>query len=214
MLNKEKIKAFAELSAKMEKIENTEYIKEKGLTEEDVNEIKKLFNEEAEKLKGDFKDYVLYKLEERQKEKILSVGIEEEIKRLQELKKPHDNRIKRIDSWLECLMGHFKLDKVETALGSLKYWNSQVLWVSDRLNDELPETFLELFPEKLLKKTVNIDLEQEGMEEKLKEIGVEIIPSLGNKNDIKAWLKTLKEEELEAVKEFMEIRQKKTFKIS
>ncbi len=213
MITAEKIKLFAEVTAKIEKYDNPEYIKERWLTEEDLAEIKKGLNDEIDTLKEDFQDYVLHKFQERQEEKILSVGIEEEIKRLQDLKKPHDNRIKNIDKWLEYLMGHFQLDKVETALWTLKYGKSQVLWISDRLNTELPEEFLKLFPEDLLKKTANIDLEQEGMEEKLKKIGVEIIPSLGNKNDIKSWLKTLKKEELKAVKEFVEIRQSKTFKI-
>lgn len=213
MITQEKIKLFAEVSAKKENYDNPAFIKERWYSEEDVVEIKKGLDEEINSLKDDFNDYVLYKMEERQKENIMSVGIEEEIKRLQELKKPHDDKIKGIDSRLEYLMWFFAFDKVETALGKLSYRHSSALWVSEKLNEWLPEELLGLLPAELLKKAADVDLNQEGMEEKLKKIGVEIIPSLGNKNDIKARLKTLDEKELKRVKEFLEIRENRKFKI-
>jgi len=206
------MKNFQELMLTISQLNDSDFIKEQGLSEDDIKEIRSNFEKEKENYRADFKEYAVYKLQQRQENQILMDWTEEEISRLTKLQGWYETNIKSTDRRLESLMHTFGLEELLTPIWKLKFTNSKKLWVSDDLAHWLPEDLLGIIPVEFLKYKLEDDID-DVLSKKLIEAWCTVSKWLWSKALITAWIKSLDDETVKELSQHIQIRENKNFKI-
>jgi len=125
------IKSLADIMHTMQQLEDPEFLTEQWLTEEDVGVVKKELEDQMEPYKAEVQSYIEYKLTERQEHVILSRWISDQITTLAERMKVEDNKIKKIDSWIDYLCKFAGLTGLKTPVAEIKYTGWDKMKVED-----------------------------------------------------------------------------------
>lgn len=121
------IKSLADIMHTMQQLEDQEFLTEQWLTQEDVASVRKELEDQMEPYKAEVQSYIEYKLTERQDHVILSSWIGDQIKTLSERKQIEDNKIKKIDWWIDYLCKFAGITWLKTPVAEIKYtWGDKM----------------------------------------------------------------------------------------
>lgn len=143
------ITSLRELMQMVEDLQDPNYLAANGiLLEEAPDMIEELRNELA-KYSDQVQDYIEWILRKRMEKHILSNGIADQIKTLQERKQKEDRAIDNDDKRLDFVCRSAGIDKLKTPVGEISYYGGEKMKVIDEsvLPEELKIRSFTIVPE-------------------------------------------------------------------
>lgn len=131
------VNSLADIMNTFKQLEDPEFINEQWITPEDINTVKEELTKKMEQYKSEVQEYIEYKLTERQEHVILYSGISDHITTLAKRMNIEDNKIKKIDSWIDYLCKFAGITELKTPVAEIKYTGWDKMKVTD--NTLLPE---------------------------------------------------------------------------
>lgn len=180
----ENIKSLAEVISTFEQLDSPEFLQEQWLSEEDALSVRDELKLQIENYKSEIQSYIEYKLWERQEHVILWKGIADQIMILADRMKAEENKVRKIDSWIDYLCQIAGITGLKTPLAEIKYTGWDKMKVED----------VTVLPEELRSYTYKAE-DKEYLKWVLISAGIEIEEIPWNLNDIKKRYKTLSEEQ-------------------
>lgn len=135
----EQIKDLASALHLLGQLEESEYLEANNISPEEVAVFKAEITEQIKNYQDQVKEYINYKLKERQELLLPVAGIEAEIERLQTLKEWMLKKCEKIKQWVDYLLRTFGIAKMQTDLHQLSYLASHSVVFTDV--DQIPEKF-------------------------------------------------------------------------
>ena len=133
----------------LEQLEDPEYLEANGISEDEAADFKAYAQEQIAGYQAQAKEYIEWKLRQRQDLMMYLPWVEAEIERLQELKKQYKNKVESWDKWIDYLLKTFGIDKMKTEINELSYRKSEAVIFTDE--EAIPAEF------KKEKLTISID---------------------------------------------------------
>lgn len=123
----------------LEQLDDSEYLESNWISPEESEEFKTYTKEQIQNYKDQAKDYINYKLRQRQELLLPIPGIKAEIERLKTLEENYQKKSDAIEKWVDYLMQGFGLTELQTELNKLSYRKSEAVILTDEAS--IPEEY-------------------------------------------------------------------------
>lgn len=200
----ENLKSLRELMSLLENLDDTTFLSDNWIDEEEIELLKVDLKEKMIQYYDQVKDYIEFKLQEKQEHDIMIYWIEDKIKTLSDRISYHKKSSEKIVNWIDYLMTVCKIDSLETPLAKLSYTSTKNMIVEDSWVSLLP-SFLQSYS---LDSAINDEIK-----DKLEKNWLNIKVSRWDLREIKKWFTSLSEDEKQPIQWKIYIKENRNLKI-